>query len=47
MLEEDPSGQANEERITPNFMTKYEKARIIGKTITRLTRIRNQSLADQ
>lgn len=30
LTDNDPTSKANKVRITPNFMTKYERARIIG-----------------
>ena len=34
LTEQDDSSQSNKIRITPSFMTKYERARIIGKEET-------------
>jgi len=30
LIDSDPNSKSNKNRITPSFMTKYERARIIG-----------------
>ena len=38
LMTRDVDPKANQERITPNFMTKYEKARIIGTRALQISR---------